>query len=378
MNLFLLTAPYQIMSALEAIHHFTFTDNHLWIIDTGHFTRGQFESVVDRRDWHSVSYHDFRYKLTHLAFDDKWPRNLWERVLELYLLFDQFRKRQRTERLAHSIKAPLDNLILGNYRCNYDLHMRHFANRLRYNDLYLLDVGTDTLRIRMDREQDHAPRHIPETEESMGLRKKLKLAIKKSFLNWEIAGAPTLTFFTTYDIAPTGSDRVVRNEYSHLKSVIAGAKLTEKVFFVGQPLVDQCYLTLEDFHACMTEVKAYCTGQQLIYIAHPRESKQQLEVVSSLGIAIHRFMAPFEHAVAFSGERPCCIASFFSSTVENCSTMFGDTVKFVAFRLPDAFLLKDHEEVAQVYERFRHIQQAPINVVDALAPAGGKRGYGLK
>jgi len=48
MNLFMLGAPYQVLSALEAIHHFKFFGNHLKILDTGHFTRRQFESVIDK------------------------------------------------------------------------------------------------------------------------------------------------------------------------------------------------------------------------------------------------------------------------------------------------------------------------------------------
>jgi hypothetical protein len=378
MNLFLLTAPYQILSALEAIHLFTFTDNHLWIIDTGHFTRKQFESVIDCEAWQSVRYYDFRYKLTHLAFDETWPRNPWERVLETYLLFDQFRKRRLAERIVRSVNNPLDNLILGNYQCNYDKHMRHFANRLRYNDLYLLDVGTDTLRISQDREIDRVSPPQSEFRGGQSLLKTVKSSIKRLLLDWDTRGAGALTFFTAYDITPSGGDLVVKNEYAYLKSVVANSDPTDTVYFVGQPLVDQCYLTLEDFSACMIQIRAHFVGQGLKYIHHPRESKRQLGVVEGLGITIHRFIAPFEHAVAFSGERPCCIASFFSSAVENCAIMFGDTVKFVAFRLPEAFLLKDHEEVARVYRHFEHNQRSRIDLVAIFAPPSASKQSGRK
>ncbi len=364
MNLFLLTAPYQILNALEAIHHFKFTDNHLWIIDTGHFNRVQFESVIDPAVWQSVRFHDFRYKLTHLDFGEKWPATLWERVLELYLLFDQFCKRQRADRITSSFNGRIDNLILGNYRRDYDRHMRHMANRLHFGHLYLLDVGTDTLRISQDRKHDHLPQDLPDEAASGRTLKRLKLAVKSALFAWDTHGAPALTFFTTYDLTLHGQDRAVHNEYTYLQSVVAGAKISNKVIFVGQPLVDQRYITLENFSLCLSKIKDHFDGQQIVYIPHPRESEEQLHAVRKLAITIERITAPFEYAVAFSGERPRCIASFFSSAVENCAAIFGGTVMVKAFRLPAPFLLKQREEVARVYRQFAENRHVLIDVQD--------------
>jgi hypothetical protein len=363
MNLFLLTAPYQILNALEAIHRFQFSDNHLRILDTGHFTAAQFNSVVDPKVWKSFQVDDFRYKLTHLNFGPRWPENLWERTLEYYLLFNQIRHRRRADHIARHTR-PLDNLILGNYQKNYDMHMRHLACRMNYKGLYLLDVGTDTLRISHDRARDNAPSPARQESPPPGPIRALKQKFKSAMLDWDTRGAPSLTFFTTYDLKPSGQDRVVRNEYAYLRSVVANAVASDKVLFVGQPLVDQGYITRETFSNCMGRIKAFFAGQRLIYIAHPRESEAQLNVVRDLSIGIQRFAAPFEYAIAFSGERPNCVASFFSSAVENSSVIFGDTVMVRAFRLPDSSLLKDHAEVARVYRQFAGNRQSRIDIGD--------------
>lgn len=363
MNLFLLTAPYQILNALEAIHRFEFSNNHLRIIDTGHFTAAQFESVIDPTVWKAVRFDDFRYKLTHLDFGQRRPENPWERTLELYLLFNQFRHRQRANRIARRT-GPLDNLILGNYQKNYDMHMRHMARRMRYNRLYLLDVGTDTLRINHDRERENACNPAGKESPPLNAIQALKKQMKGALLDWDTQGAPSVTFFTTYDLTPSGQDRVVRNEYTYLRSVVANAVPSNKVLFVGQPLVDQGYITRETFTACMSSIKTFFSGQSLIYIAHPRESEAQLGVVRDLGIGINRFAAPFEYAVAFSGERPDCVASFFSSAVENSAVIFGATVVVRAFHLPDSVLLKDHAEVARVYRQFAEMGRSRIDVCE--------------
>lgn len=366
MNLFMLTAPYQILNALEAIHHFQFSNNHLRIIDTGHFTRVQVESVIDPAVWKSVRYHNFQYKLTHLDFDQNWPDSLWDHVLELYLLLNQILQRQRANRIARKI-GTIENLIMGNYRRHYDRHMRHLVNRLRFNRLFILDVGTDTLLVNRDRHADKNGSKTATEQDTVttGL-KYLKQWIKKKFLAWDTRGVKSLTFFTTYDINPAPGDYVIQNSYAFLKSVVASARPSNKVLFVGQPLVDQCYITSETFISAMSRIRAYFKDQNLVYICHPRESDKQLQIIRDLGITIQKFATPFEYAVSFSGERPYCIASFFSSAIENSKTIFGTTLKVMAFRLSEAMLLKDQASVSQVYTQLAANGQATIEVLDVF------------
>lgn len=366
MNLFMLTAPYQILNALEAIHYFGFADNHLRIIETGHFTWEQFENIIDPAMWQSVRFYDFRYKLLNLDFEKNRPRNLRERLIEYYLVVEQMQKKWRANRIAKRV-GQLENLILGNYQRHYDGHMRHIANCLRFRELFLLDVGTDTLRINRDRHAETGPAAAMAAEmATVGRRPTFKQRIRRYLADWDTRGVDSLTFFTTYDFEPSGRDRVVRNDYAYLKSVVAGSKPSDKVFFAGQPLVDQCYLTRESFHACMARIRDFFSGKQLIYVQHPRESEVQLNVIRQLGIKIRRFTAPFEYAVAFSAERPCCIASFFSSVVENSASIYGETLAIRAFYLPEALLLKDWEEVARVYVQFRENKRSKIEVLDIL------------
>lgn len=350
----MLSAPYQILNALEAIHHFHFSKNHLRIIDTGHFARAQFNSVIGKTSasWSSVKFCNFRYKLPYLNYHSNWPDTFWDHAMELYLLFDQCLKRQRANRFACKI-GKIDNLIIGNYRRDYDMHMRHLVNRLRFNRLFVLDVGTDTFRINLDRYADenelrNETEPVPVTT-GIG---NIKQWIKKSFLDWDTRGVKSLTFFTTYDIEPTSDDYVIKNSYAVVKSIVVAARPSTKVFFVGQPLVDQGYITRENFANILLQIKNYFAGQNLVYVQHPRESDSQLKVIRDLEIAVESFAEPFEFSVSFSGERPQCVASFFSSVVENIATIFGDTLQLYVFRLPQGLLLKDHDSVNKIYSEF--------------------------
>lgn len=362
MNLFMLSAPYQIHSALEAIHHFRFDDNHLKIVDTGHFSRAQFDAVIDLRMWASIEYCDFRYRDVGVDFGERRPVSLRERLLEAYLVLDRFLKRRRADRIAANI-GPLEALVLGNYRRDYDQHMRHLACHLKYKELYVLDVGTDTLKISREREADREGSPFP-VWQPCGVFAKLKRSVKRAFLDWDVRGVPALTFFTAYDFDPAGADRVVRNDFAHSREMLNRAVNNDKVLFVGQPLVDQSYVSMETFKSVFQYVREYFSGQTLIYVAHPRESERQLKVVTDAGVDVQRFLVPFEFAIAFGGERPKCIASFFSSALENCATIFGSSVSVRAFRLPEAVLFKERAEVAAVYRHFEECVSLSVDVVD--------------
>ncbi|MEZ5543307.1 MAG: hypothetical protein R3F42_14895 [Pseudomonadota bacterium] len=366
MNCFLLSAPYQVLSALEAIHHLHLDDNHLYIVDTGHFTRAQFDSVIEPERWASVSFHDFRYIMPDKDYGAHPPKNLKERLEELWLVFDQAVKRQRANRMARAI-GPVDNLVVGNYRRAYDRHMRHLVNRLEFSKLYVLDVGTDTLRINRDRHLDKAgDAGAAVSLPPASVLQLFKRWIRSRLVDWDTRGVDALIFFTTYELDLAPGDATIRNDYAYLKSVVADAHPSDKVLFIGQPLVDQSYLSRADFAGLMGRVKTFFAGHELVYVMHPRESASQLQVIRELGIPIECFTAPFEYAVSFSGERPRGIATFFSSAIENSATIFGDALKLWAFRLPNSLLLKDQDNISKVYAQFAARRTTPIEVVDVL------------
>jgi hypothetical protein len=364
MNLFMLSAPYQLHNAMEAIHYFRLEDNHLRIIDTGHFTHSQFLNVINRDIWQSIRFHDFCYKLVHYDFGSNSPRNAWEWLLERYLVFNQILKKFRAYCIIREM-GPLNYLVLGNYQRNYDGHMRHFSNRLHFRELLLLDVGTDTLRINSDRQARYnGSNSLDEIASNRTFISLIKGKLRKDLVDWDVRDVERLTFFTAYDIVPSGDDLVVANQYQLTKSVLAQKTPSAKVFFVGQPLVDQSYITLKTFSSSMEYVRSCFSGQRLVYIPHPRESEIQLGVVRQLGIEIQRFSTPFEYAISFHEERPQCIASFFSSVVENSAAIFGNTVDIKVFRLPVSSLLKDQASVSQLYALYESNEKASIKIIE--------------
>jgi hypothetical protein len=372
-NVFLIAAPYQILHSLEAIQRMKLVCNALVVLDTGMFQRDTYMRVLDRQHWQSIQFVSFRYRLVDRDFGTKGPRNLYERLLELYLVFDQVLKRWRIDRLCASV-GHVENLFLGNYLNDYDPHMRHVANRMRYDQLVLLDVGTDTLRIGRQRLQEqndklsHAngeellqPRREPWNDSWMA---KIKHTIRHRFIDWTVDGVASLTFFTCYEFETHAGDQIILNDYRCLQSRVRNARRVDAVFFVGQPVVDQQYVRVETFVRHMRRVVAHFSGRQLVYVPHPRESDKYLEIVrAEFGLLIQRFEVPIEHAITLGGDVPRSVASFFSSALVNLVAMLGESVELTAFYIPETDLLKDVEVVDHTYRQIRSIKNNPIKVV---------------
>lgn len=367
MNAFLISAPYQLLSAMEAVHRFALEDNLLVIIDTGHFQLGSFERMIDRKAWRAVQHYDFRYRLEHLDFGLHPPTNAYQRLQELYLTFSQASKRWRANTLARSL-GPVENLFLGNYLADYDLHMRHIANRVRFRNLFLLDVGTDTLRICADRRNEAAADRHSGTADPSTQRMSWRRRLRRKYVDWDAAGVEQLTFFTSYDLEVSGRDRVVKNEYDYLRTLAASKTRGDEVWFIGQPLADQGYLTWNVFQDCLKGVVGHFHDRTPIYISHPRESDEQLQMAARSGLQVRRLDVPVEYALGTAPLIPCCIASFFSSAIENCASIFGTTLDVKTFRIPERDFLKDTLIVTRIYQNFAHNKKLRIEVVD-LEPA---------
>lgn len=366
MNVFIIAAPYQVLSAIEAIHHFNLSHNILVILQIGLFSKDSFEKVINRKFWDSIRFINFFYFISDFDFSRNRPKNFLEKLIEFYFTFDQFKKRVCIERLCKSI-GLVENLFLGNYLIDYDLHMRHIANKIHYKNLYLLDVGTDTLRINRQRLQENLSSLNPSLGGNKDNKKikilnsffkisirNIKIYLRRRFIDWDSAGVDSLTFFTCYPLEINGKDQIVRNSYKYSKSLLKKSAYSQDVLFLGQPLVEQGYLVFENFVDYMKKIKSYYYESNLFYVPHPRESKDSIKVIQNdVGIKVKKFSAPIEYEIVFNEVKPQCIAGFFTSALENFTAIFESSIEVVAFYLPEKILLKDRDGVEKIYQNFR-------------------------
>lgn len=371
MNVFIISAPYQILSAVEAIKSFNLKSNNLIVLDVGLFKRKSFSRVLDKRYWDSFRFLNLFYRFTNYDFSQAKPSGICEKIIELYLTLDQAKKRFLIERLCKSI-SPVENLFLGNYLVDYDLHMRHIANKTKYKNLYLLDVGTDTLRINKQRIEENfvfyedmeSDNTIKENGYSKSFAiKNFKRKLYSRLIDWDKKGVNKLTYFTCYQLQISGKDQIVKNNYSYSKSLLNKNALdSQDVLFLGQPLVEQGYLSLDFFLKYMRTIKTYFKDHNLFYAPHPRESKSFVKLIQyDIGIRVKEFVGPIEHEIVFGGWQPKYIAAFFTSALESFSVIFGDKIELLSFFISEENLLKDKTNVKEIYENFKKNKSIKIS-----------------
>jgi hypothetical protein len=341
-------------------------NNVLIILLIGLFRKKHYEKLIDNHHWQTVKYVRFYTRLTasltQYDFGAERPKNLYERTAELYLTYYQLVKRTRIDRLANSLNL-VDNLVLGSYRSDYDLHFRHFANRVNCNNIYVIDVGTNTLDFARHTDEIGESKVITGSDKG-NIIKRLKRVIRNKFINWDTVGLKKVTFFTCYDVDGIEANRIIKNEYKYIKSLMSNCPVSNSVLFLGESLVDDGLLSLEVYLDYLSRIRTYFADNSVLYIPHPRESEKYVQAIrKKLNFETKRFDVPIEYALTTAGTKPKCIASFFSSALPNCSVIFGENISIKSFHLQAEHLLKGNDMVDRIYSHFASKMSGNIEVI---------------
>ena len=207
MNVYLVETPHQLLNAIEAKHALELQNNLLLVITLEEYPREAYEPLIVGGEWQEV-----RFLPTCIENRGRVARYLKdhpsERVQGYFNTYELRELRKLLDRQASSL-SRVENLFLGNY---FRTYMRHFGNVVKPRRLCLLDDGTVTLSIHAVREQMHAGCGTYSLD-TPSFRKKLITRL----LGYRARQAASLTFFTTYDLAMSNSDHLIRNEYGYFR-----------------------------------------------------------------------------------------------------------------------------------------------------------------
>jgi hypothetical protein len=349
--------PFQLLSATEACHHFGFARPLLYLLTSRPFPRERFETLLDRRDWAAVRCFEVGMARRPLLPVLQGTR-LGERLTEFRWVLVQSAFRRRFEReFRRCVEVP--NVVIGNY---YNPDVKHLVNLLPRSRCILVDDGTDTLRIARAR-RDSAPASMPKKKPPFVLRGPRRWWHAK-FVEWDTRERDEVTFFSSYDIHAAAGDRVVHNSYRRLRAGMRKPAVDDRCVFLGQPLVEDGYVSLDRYVDLMAKIKASIGAQKMIYVPHPREDRTILSAsLAKLGIECREISKPFELYLLDADTVPGTLASFFCSALESCRALWHDTMSLVAFRIPRADLLVCREFVDAVYDYF-----AGTNAIRVVIP----------
>jgi hypothetical protein len=358
-NVIVVETPLQILNAVEYRERVRLEDPVLLILLTAPATRATYEGTLSSFAWSRViflpicSHHDLALAGTPIA-----ERGF---LHEQYMNLRRIALRRRLDRFARRM-APVDTLVIGNYLRGHKDYIRHLANIIPHRALVLVDDGTDTLRVGEERAAGRLPPGATNGTASGGCKQR----VRARCMDLRTGDAPALTYFSAFEVGLSGSDVLVKNDFRGLRERARSAERSDEVYFVGQPLASDGYLSLESYYGIVRAALARFAPAPFIYVAHPRESAGQLERLRALPLRIVHFTRPVEYELVVAPSRPRQLAGLFSTALHNCSLIFGSELRITCFEIPVSLLGKLREETAGIYAVLRrhaptHFEVVPLD-----------------
>jgi len=361
-NIFVVNTPHQLLNAIEAVHSLQLTNNHLLVIRATNEDTNRYMPLIKTSDWATVSFPS--------PFIDsrRWVEQLLGPMASRwYHRYLHFQRMHTMAKLAARFRH-VDKLFLGHYFAEEKPFMRHIANTIKYNSLYLLDDGTDTIEInkrrhRIDSSDRKAP--IKPSVSWISLCKRIETHLRTKYWNWYLAEAPSVTFFTIYDLDVRKGDRLIRNNYSYLRSLAAldHTHVPDTVIFLGECIATG-YFEMDAHFAFLSMVRKYFANQKLIYVAHPRESDACItRLTEELQWELWPSSSVIEYDLIVRGVKPKVVAGFVSSALITLAYLMEPDVKIVCFHIAPEYWMRWSEDAVQVYNYLKEKVQQRVTIV---------------
>lgn len=326
MNYFLVDSPLQLLNAIEAQNHFNISKKDSVVVVLEGVSEKNFQqiqSLIVRSDWSSV------YFIS---------KNKWKifRYKSLYLL----------NKIING-DNNIEKVFIGDYRSNL---MRHFVNVSNCNGCYLLDDGSASIFVH------------EKIEIGQGI--KTNLGIGRKIAHWIInlqdEDIFNIKYFTIYGRdSGEDNDRVIRNKYRHIKSMVTKLKRENSVYFLGNCLPELNIIGMSEYLSALDKVKNIYSGEKIYYVPHRREDYQKVkQIEKNLGFSILDFNLPIEWALIKENKLPYKVASFYSSALDNCHEIFGKSIDIEAFKVDRSLIKKDYRaKFDLIFEGYKNYKE---------------------
>ena len=353
-NVFVVDTPHQLLNAVEAVHSLQLKNNHLLVTRPKNGVQDKFTPLIKVDDWVTVSFPSVWIKPRHRVQKLLGPlANRWYcrclhflEVLALAKVASRFRH--------------VDRLFLGHYSTEWTPFMRHIANTIKYNTLYLLDDGTDTIEI-------NRKRHRSESNECEAPSGWCTIAthLRAKYWKWKLAEARYVTFFTIYDLDVRKGDQLIRNNYSYLQSLapLQHMYLPDTVIFIGICSADN-YIEMNAHLEFLSKIKEYFAGKKIMYVAHPRDSASFVtRIREHLRCELWPSSSVIEYDLIVRGIKPKVVAGFVSSALITLARLMDADVEIVCFYIAPEHWIHWREDAVEAYNYMKSKVQQRVMIV---------------
>lgn len=358
-NVFVVDTPYQLLNAVEAVHSLQLKNNHLFVVWPKNWSRDRLTPLIKKSDWTAVNFPAILIDSGH------WVRNMFGSCVDRwYCRYLHFRRMRTLAKLVRSVRHA-DKVFLGHYWEKEKSYMRHIANAIEYNTLYILDDGTDTLDINGKRNQIGRP-HIEKSDLKPSVWARMREYLRAKYWDYNVADAPNITFFTLYNIEVRNGDRLIRNEYSYLRSLAPAQQTCEPdtVLFIGQCMVDDGYLKAEVYLDFLSKIREHFRDRRFLYVPHPRESGAcAARAQERLQCHCWPTSSVIEYDLVVRGFKPKIVAGFLSSALISLASLLDQDVEIACFYISPKYWTGWTENAIEIYNYVKEKAQPRVTLL---------------
>ena len=338
-NLFIISAPLQLLNAIEAKHYFKTTHNILVLMynsELNEIDYNQKINLVETDEWEEIIYYD----LAKIAK----KKRFFEQVKLIKKL-----KKDTYEYLFPGDFGTIQQAIMAN---------------INTENIYLLDDGTASITI-YDKIKDQLFfNKIP-------FSKKMKL-LRYRLMNLKYEIKQDINFFTIYNLQSLEHRKVIQHDFSYIKqSRLQKCEKSSDIYILGQKLVEINWMNEEKYIEYLKKIIILMMDKhdgKIIYKPHRSEKitpAYACLINDRFSIDEHINEGPIETVLIDKNIYPAVIISFFSSALFTLDKIFDDTLIY-AIRIKREDLIIEDKTVGLIDNCYTFFADTNVIIMDEI------------
>ena len=317
-NFFLISSPLQLLCATEAVYKFCTKNNKLVIVNRG--TKNNYFQIQTILK----IYNNVFDEIVLLNGESKSMTGWRKKFKEINLLTQHSR---------------VENIFIGDYQ---DGLSRHFSNKLKSANTYLLDDGFATLLINQKLNNG-------------------SISNNKDYLKYLISGFKysykvknEIKFFTFFE------HDMIRESIQHSFEILTNERtlvfFDDELYFLGSPVVEDGILSESKYLGLVHDylLSSNCTNKY--YLPHRREKKNKIKkIIDKTGVETLCVNLPVEIYLLKNKIEPSVVTSLFSTALYTLSKILKQS-KIDVIKINPSDLLDRKQHVMNIYEVLENIE----------------------
>lgn len=327
-NLYVVSSPFQCVSAIEARTQLGLDNNILVVI---YYSKDGKENYLQMREIFGLL--------------------KWENVVEIGLGVKNSKFFEYINIIKKLKKYKYDNVFIG----HFSQFQTILLSNLSINNIYSIDDGVITLRL-------HKEELNPYLNSKIKFLKKIKMLRYSLLLLKTKFDKSRINYFTMFDIKPYYGEKIIKNEFMFMREHSLDKKQSSLVYFLGQPLYEVGILKKDDYFEYIKCIKEYYKHQRItvVYIPHRREQEtQSLKVLEDDYFKLKKLSTAVEVYLFKHDWLPKEVCSFVSTGLISLQNIFNMQTK--AFYIRKEFLQKNHDSIEKLYDE---LKDSGVEIVD--------------